>query len=212
MKYKHIIWDWNGTLLDDRWLCVEGINKALDKRGLKTINEQTYKDIFSFPVKDYYQKLGFDFSVEPFEIAGDEFVLYYEKHFNRTKLHSQCRSIIKNIFAVGITQSILSAGKHEFLLEWVKAHNLQKYFIKILGIDNQYATGKTELGMSLINNLSYNNNEVVLIGDTIHDSDVAESMNIDCLLMDQGHVNNDRLQKTGRKVFSNLTEVFQFII
>ena len=212
MKYKHIIWDWNGTLLDDRWLCVEGINKALDKRGLKTINEQTYKDIFSFPVKDYYQKLGFDFSVEPFEIAGDEFVLYYEKHFNRTKLHSQCRSIIKNIFAVGITQSILSAGKHEFLLEWVKAHNLQKYFIKILGIDNQYATGKTELGMSLINNLSYSNNEVVLIGDTIHDSDVAESMNIDCLLMDQGHVNNDRLQKTGRKVFSNLTEVFQFII
>ena len=207
MKYKHIIWDWNGTLLDDRWLCVEGINKALDKRGLKTINEQTYKDIFSFPVKDYYQKLGFDFSVEPFEIAGDEFVLYYEKHFNRTKLHSQCRSIIKNIFAVGITQSILSAGKHEFLLEWVKAHNLQKYFIKILGIDNQYATGKTELGMSLIKNLSYNNNEVVLIGDTIHDSDVAESMNIDCLLMDQGHVNNDRLQKTGRKVFSNLTEV-----
>ena len=212
MKYKHIIWDWNGTLLDDRWLCVEGINKALDKRGLKTINEQTYKDIFSFPVKDYYQKLGFDFSVEPFEIAGDEFVLYYEKHFNRTKLHSQCRSIIKNIFAVGITQSILSAGKHEFLLEWVKAHNLQKYFIKILGIDNQYATGKTELGMSLIKNLSYNNNEVVLIGDTIHDSDVAESMNIDCLLMDQGQVNNDRLQKTGRKVFSNLTEVFQFII
>ena len=212
MKYKHIIWDWNGTLLDDRWLCVEGINKALDKRGLKTINEQTYKDIFSFPVKDYYQKLGFDFSVEPFEIAGDEFVLYYEKHFNRTKLHSQCRSIIKNIFAVGITQSILSAGKHEFLLEWVKAHNLQKYFIKILGIDNQYATGKTELGMSLIKSLSYNNNEVVLIGDTIHDSDVAESMNIDCLLMDQGHVNNDRLQKTGRKVFSNLTEVFQFII
>ncbi len=212
MKYKHIIWDWNGTLLDDRWLCVEGINKALDKRGLKTITEQTYRDIFSFPVKDYYQKLGFDFSEYPFEIAGDEFVLYYEKHFNRTKLHSQCRSIIKNIFTVGITQSILSAGKHEFLLEWVKAHNLQKYFIKILGIDNQYATGKTEVGMSLIKSLSYKNNEVVLIGDTIHDSDVAESMNIDCLLIDQGHVNNDRLQKTGRKVFSNLAEVFQFII
>ena len=212
MKYKHIIWDWNGTLLDDRWLCVEGINNALDKRGLEMITEQTYKDIFSFPVKDYYKKLGFDFSEEPFEIAGDEFVIYYEKNFNRTKLHSKCRSIIKNVFSAGITQSILSAGKHEFLLEWVKAHNLQNFFIKILGIDNQYATGKTELGMSLIESLTYKNNEVVLIGDTIHDSDVAKSMNIDCLLIDQGHVNNDRLQETGRKVFSNLTEVYQFII
>jgi len=212
MKYKHIIWDWNGTLLDDRWLCVEAINQSLHKRGLATISEQTYKDIFSFPVKDYYQKLGFDFTKEPFEIAGDEFVLYYEKQFHRTNLHPQCRLVIKNFFTSEITQSILSAGKHEFVLKWVKAHDLQKYFIEILGIDNQYATGKTDLGLNLINSLSYDKNEVVMIGDTIHDSEVADSMNIDCLLIDQGHVSFERLQKTGRKVFSNLKDIFQHIV
>ena len=66
MKYKHIIWDWNGTFLDDRWLCVEGINKALDKRGLKRLTNKRIK-IFFFPCKRLLSKIRFDFSVEPFE-------------------------------------------------------------------------------------------------------------------------------------------------
>ena len=211
MKYKHIIWDWNGTLLDDRWLCVEAINKCLDKRGLAIISEETYKEVFSFPVKDYYQKLGFNFKKEPFEIAGDEFVSYYGKNFARTKLHKKCRFVLKSFLTNKATQSILSAGKHDFLLDWVKAHNLQKYFIKILGIDNQYATGKIELGSSLMNSLSYDKNEVVMIGDTIHDSEVAQNMDIDCLLIDHGHVSSQRLQGTGRKVFKNLVKVLKYI-
>ena len=35
MKYKHIVWDWNGTLLDDRWLCIEAINFVLKSREMK---------------------------------------------------------------------------------------------------------------------------------------------------------------------------------
>ena len=56
MKYKHIIWDWNGTLLDDRWLCVDGINNGLLKRGLTPITEETYMNVFTFPVKNYYEE------------------------------------------------------------------------------------------------------------------------------------------------------------
>ena len=65
-KYNHIIWDWNGTLLDDRWLCVEAINQSLYKRKMPTLSESEYKDIFCFPVEDYYKNIGFDFEKEPF--------------------------------------------------------------------------------------------------------------------------------------------------
>ena len=63
MKYKHILWDWNGTLLDDRWLCVESINKILKKRKMPPILEKTYRKTFCFPVMKYYESLGFDFIV-----------------------------------------------------------------------------------------------------------------------------------------------------
>ena len=207
MKYKHIIWDWNGTLLDDTWLCVEGINKSLEKRSLQTITKEIYRKVFSFPVEDYYERLGFDFKKEPFEVAGDEFVAYYAKCFHKVKLHKQVSSALGALEIAGFSQSILSAGKQEYLDQWVKVHGLSEYFIIIRGIDNQYARGKIELGISFIKELPYEKDEIIMVGDTVHDSDVADAMGIDCLLIDHGHMGNKKLKATGRKVFSNIEQV-----
>ena len=207
MKYKHIIWDWNGTLLDDTWLCVEGINKSLEKRSLQTITKEIYRKVFSFPVEDYYERLGFDFKKEPFEVAGDEFVAYYAKCFHKVKLHKQVSSALGALEIAGFSQSILSAGKQEYLDQWVKVHGLSEYFMIIRGIDNQYARGKIELGISFIKELPYEKDEIIMVGDTVHDSDVADAMGIDCLLIDHGHMGNEKLKATGRKVFSNIEHV-----
>ena len=210
-KYKHIIWDWNGTLLDDRWLCVEAINQSLDKRNMPTLSESQYKEIFCFPVKDYYKKVGFTFDQEPFHVAGDEFVAYYGNHFNRVDLHDETIPVLNKIKASGRTQSVLSAGKQDFLNDWIQNHNLSNYFIKVLGIDNQYATGKTALGLAWMDELDYDPHEVVMVGDTTHDSEVAEAMGIDCVLVENGHVSRERLETTGRKVVSNLSEFFKIL-
>ncbi len=210
-KIKHIIWDWNGTLLNDCWLCVKAINKALAKRNLDLITEEKYKDIFCFPVSEYYKRLGFDFSKEPFKKAGDEFVLYYGANFEKVKLHSDSLIVLDAIKSSGRTQSILSAGKQEFLTNWVEYHNLSKYFINVLGIDNHYAAGKKSLGVNWIQQLEYNNDEVLMIGDTIHDSEVAEAMGIECILVGNGHVSDTRLKKTGRRVILDLSELLVFI-
>ena len=75
-----------------------------------------------------------------------------------------------------------------------------------MGIDNQYATGKKALGMAWVNEISYDSKEIIMVGDTVHDSEVAEAMAIDCVLVENGHVSRKRLTKTGRKVISNLNE------
>ena len=212
MRYKHIIWDWNGTLLDDRWLCVEGINQALIKRDLPPISEDRYRKIFTFPVKEYYKKLGFDFDNEPFEIAGDEFVDYYGKNFHKAKLQKGSRILLSEIQSKSISQSILSAAMERYLKNWIYAHKLEIYFSEIVGIDNQYAGGKIQEGIKLINKLPFKKKDIALIGDTNHDSDVAEELNINCILIDHGHVNNKRLKKTGRTVVSNLMDIINYII
>ena len=211
MKYKHVIWDWNGTLLNDRWLCVQSVNIELLKRDLPQLTEEGYREVFTFPVEEYYKKIGFSFEKESFNKVGDRFVSYYANNFNKVRLHQNSISVLQEILLSGKTQSILSAGKQEFLDEWVNKHELKKYFIKILGIDNQYATGKSDIGKSWIDELLYDPKYVVMIGDTGHDSDVASIMGIDCILVDHGHVSNHRLKQTGRVVLNNLDEVIKFI-
>ncbi len=67
---RSIIWDWNGTLLNDLDLCISAINVLLGKRELPLLNRQTYKAVFSFPVKDYYKAVGFRFFQRKFCHSG----------------------------------------------------------------------------------------------------------------------------------------------
>jgi len=89
-KYKHIIWDWNGTLINDVWLVVEIMNKMLKKRKLPNL------------------KLGFDFSKESFEELTVEFIGEYYVRFNECKLFDKVEEVLKKIRDRGISQSVLS--------------------------------------------------------------------------------------------------------
>ena len=81
MKYKHIIWDWNGTLLNDLELCVRMLNQSLSKRNIPNITIQEYKEKFLFPIKTFYESVGFNFDKEPFEDTNIEFHDGFEKNF-----------------------------------------------------------------------------------------------------------------------------------
>lgn len=83
---KQLIWDWNGTLLDDVRMCVKVMNILLDKYSLPSLSYEKYREVFNFPVKDYYARLGFDFEIHPFEKAGIEFMDGYFKELPNISL------------------------------------------------------------------------------------------------------------------------------
>ena len=211
MKYKHIIWDWNGTLLDDRLFCIEIMNHVLGKRGMKVMTESWFLDNFCFPVKDFYVKLGFDFNKEAFEISGSEFQNRYMDRIDEMPLHSDAVLTLNNAKNLGLTQSLLSASSQVILDNSLKYHEISSFFIKILGQDNHYAYGKEQTGKEWVKQLNFNSNEIILIGDTLHDKEVADIIGADCALVGTGHVSSERLKKTGAPVFNNLIEAFDWI-
>ena len=206
-KYKHIIWDWNGTLIDDVWLVVDIMNKMLKKRNLPGIDSKRYREIFDFPVMDYYAKLEFDFSNESFEDLTVEFISEYYARFNECKLFDKVEEVLKKIRNMGISQSILSASKENILVEKVKYYGIDKYFCRIMGLENHYAESKVERGKKWIAELNLNPQDVLLIGDTAHDYIVSRNIGSDCLLIANGHHNYERLAKLGVEVINSLKEI-----
>jgi len=211
MKYKHIIWDWNGTLLDDCGLCVRSFNRSLKKRTLEEISLEKYRSIFTFPVVNAYKRVGFDFKKESFKMLSKEFVEFYEKNFKNVSLHKNAKKTLKEISSKGVSMSILSAGNQELLNNWLKYHQIEKLFQNIIGVQNQLANGKLDQGLRLIKKLKFKTKDIVLIGDTKHDSEVAEVMGINCILINHGHVDDKRLKNTGRIVVSNLKNILKLI-
>jgi phosphoglycolate phosphatase len=209
MKYDHIVWDWNGTLLDDLWLCIESINSVLESRDMKKVDEISYREIFTFPVIKYYEQLGFDFKEEKFPIPG--FLDYYRKHFKKCFLHKNSNLVLRKNKMNGLSQSILSAGKQSSLLSWVKSHNIENYFNDLIGVENDNADGKIEAGLNWISHSDIPKHKILLIGDTIHDSDVAKEMGVDCVLVSIGHVSQERLKSAGPPVLEGLLSVLSYI-
>jgi len=76
-KINNIIWDWNGTMLNDAQYCVTCMNKVLTKRDMRLIDISDYRTHFTFPVKDYYEAIGFNFKLEDFEVPAMEFINEY---------------------------------------------------------------------------------------------------------------------------------------
>ncbi|MCX7798542.1 MAG: HAD family hydrolase [Melioribacter sp.] len=207
LKYKHIIWDWNGTIFNDVQLSIDIINKMLSERKLSTLSLDTYKQTFTIPVKKYYKKLGFDFSKEPFEIIGKLWIEEYEKRKYECSLHNEALKMLEKINKIGIEQSILSAYSQHTLEEMLNYFNIRRYFKHVVGLDNIYAAGKLHLGIELMKKIGNGKGEVLLIGDTLHDYEVAVEIGADCLLVANGHQSRNVLMQSNAKVIDSLQEL-----
>ncbi|GIK23138.1 MAG: HAD family hydrolase [Ignavibacteriota bacterium] len=210
-NYKHIIWDWNGTLLNDVDYSKNIINNILSDNDLPKLSLQKYREIFTFPVQDYYVAAGLDFSKTSFEILGRNFIDEYESKKLTCSLFNHAVEVLSLIHKKGITQSVLSAYLHENLVKILDHYGLTKYFDYVNGLDNIYAGSKVNIGLKLIEKINLPGDEILFIGDTLHDAEVANAMGVDCVLIANGHQVKEKLILKHDKVFEDLNDLKKYL-
>lgn len=202
-----IIWDWNGTLLNDIDLCVNTMNKLLNARNLPLINQSVYRGVFSFPVKDYYQTIGFDFSKEDFEIPAHQYIDLYYEGFDGCSLQNETEKVLDYFRQKNVRQFVLSAMEHGMLEKTLKAKGIFEYFEGVAGLTDHLAVSKVDQGKMLIGKFKIEPAETWMIGDTVHDFEVASEMGVKCVLIADGHQSEERLLKTGAPVLKNIGQL-----
>ncbi len=210
MRYTHCIWDFNGTILNDMSAGIRAVNELLAKRDLPLISGiEQYRNIFGFPVKSYYEDLGFDFSKEPYDKLAHEWVALYLEYVKECTLCDGVAETLDKLKERGLTQVLLSATERDMLMRQIEDLELKDSFSEILGLDNIYAVSK--LSMACDWKKSNPNISAFMIGDTEHDCAVAKAMGVDCYLVCSGHQSRMRLEKLGVPVFEDLLELIEFL-
>lgn len=210
-RVQSVIWDWNGTLLNDMQLCIRSMNRLLSKRNLPLLCRDRYLDVFGFPVKDYYQRLGFDFSREAFEIPAEEFILHYNEGIDQVPLFEDAWETLCFFQQQGIRQYIVSAMEHRALESSVSKRGILPFFSSIHGIANNLAFGKSSIARELIQSQKLEPEYCIFIGDTIHDAEVAAETGVKGILIARGHQHPNRLNQTGNPVLGSLSELQLFL-
>ncbi len=199
-----ILWDFNGTILDDAQLALDTENGLLRKRGLPALTMRRYREIFCFPVKEYYRRAGFDFDTDSFEALAAEYDAAYQPASLQCDVRRGVRMAINALRERGIRQGVLSASLRSSLLTQMEALGLTDAFDVILGLDDIYAQGKADIAKQWMEREGINPSELILLGDTVHDHEVALELNAACALLLGGHQDEKRLRATGRPVFADV--------
>jgi len=207
-----VIWDWNGTLLDDRAVCIASMNRMLTRRGMTLVTETRYRELFRFPVKNYYVDLGFDFGFESFESLSVEFIDHYRELQPAASLHAGAVELLTAFRKQGLRQIILSAMERSTLMQDVDDRGITSYFDSILGAEDHYANGKVSIARDYLFASGLGAEEIIMLGDTEHDYEVSAILGCTCVLISQGHHDAERLMATGACVQKNLAGVLNFLI
>lgn len=209
MLYQNVFWDWNGTLLDDFHACFHSVNVSLSQRNLPNVSAEVHAERFRFPVSDYYIDLGFDFKKDSYETLADEYTEIYSAQ--KCGLRKGAKKILEKLFLNSVNQYILSACENKILMQGVKEQGIECYFKEIIGQSDYIAHGKVEAGRMHIekNNITGNS---IMVGDTVHDAEVAKALKMDCVLIFSGQNSVERLKSTGNRVIQDLSELSEIVL
>ena len=206
-----ILWDWNGTLLSDVALGVECEMEALRHFGFRPFSAEEYLRLFRFPVSSFYALHGV--TQEAYPAVAQRWSENYTKGFPKTELRADTLDCLSRLRESGVQQFILSATREDLLLEQVRHFpSLPPLLDGVYGIGNIYAAGKVARALENMDALGLKRQDTILIGDTLHDAEVAGEAGIRCLLVEGGHQAREVLDTAGLPVFASLTHAMDHLL
>ena len=205
-----IIWDYNGTVIDDVDTTVASVNEMLARRGLEPTNKAVYTENLVMPLEKYYATVGI--------YNADISTLSIE--FHKGCLNNESLSHIFNDFipaiskskALGISNILLSSLYDGFLSEEVNKYDIREYFDFICGMKDTSVGSKTDNAKNYLIKNGINPKNVLFIGDLLSDAQTAKEIGANCILVSRGHCSHSRLEKTGLPVFTSLEKALDFAL
>lgn len=209
----HVVWDWNGTLVDDLGAVVAAVNVSLGRIGAPSIDEATYRRHYTRPVRRFYESL-LAREVDDQEMAGIDRVFHEEYHrlAGGLPLGGDARRAVRAVHRAGATQSVLSMWWHDDLEAAVARLGLERYMIAVDGTRGG-PPGREKAG-HLAGHLdrlegvvpALERASIVMIGDITDDADAAEAAGIRCVLYDGRSQPRAALEGRGVPVAASLVE------
>jgi phosphoglycolate phosphatase len=204
---RYVIWDWNGTLFNDASCAHSILNQMQRSRKMKETGFDDYQRIYEHPIELIYQRAGFDFEIESYDVLAHEWHEAYLKQLPHVELHADSIVTLNHFRSRNLEQVVLSALPHDILVNAIKGNGVTEYFLHIHGLADRAGRSKIENGHALMKKWQAQPNETVLIGDSTHDFETAQALGVECILVARGFEHREKLERHGVRVLEDFTQL-----
>jgi phosphoglycolate phosphatase-like HAD superfamily hydrolase len=205
---KHLVWDWNGTLLDDLTLVVAATNACLATVGGPALTAEAHRRVFRRPIADFYSfVLGRSVDNDEFKRLDDAFHEAYRAGMATCGLAADALDAMASWAG---TQSLLSMFFHDELMLEVSRRGLTSWLSRVDGLPGKVGGHRKAAYLEAhLSALEVPASTVVLVGDSVDDGDAASAVGARCVLYAGGFTDVALLRETRLPVASTLTEAVQ---
>lgn len=211
LKYKYIIWDWNGTLLNDIGASLASVNDMLASRNKAPIDKKYYKECIGVPIIKFYEKV-FDMEKEDYSLIIKQYNEGYLYHLRDVGLTDGAVEALEFFRKNGAKQVIVSSSNNEQLCMNAEKYGVSGFFDAILGAGDYLAGSKIERAKEFLCKNNARNEEILVIGDLEHDAEMAYTLGADCILLTSGHEHPERLKKAETPLVDDLFALVDMIL
>jgi phosphoglycolate phosphatase len=208
---RTVIWDWNGTLLDDLDSCVATLNSLRTARALTPLTRAEYRASFGFPVRAFYEATGFDFATHDYQALSRDFIAEYRRRAGEMSVAVGARDVLAKLAAAGILQLVVSAMEATLLGEMLAEHGLLPHLRGFFGTRDHGAGSKVALGVEAVRREGADPATAIVVGDTLHDLELARAIGCRAVLYAGGHQHRPRLEAGGAPVVASFAELEAWI-
>jgi phosphoglycolate phosphatase len=206
-----VLWDWNGTLLNDAQYACGVVNAVLKKHELPLLKDvEAYREVFCFPVSLFYEHVGLGGAL--YDQAAHEWVAEYYAHEADCTLREGAMDVLRRIACLGARQAIISATPREALKRQVgRYRGLPQCFEKLLGLDDIHARSKVRLAQEFMRDEKTDPARTLFVGDSLHDAEVARAIGCRCVLLLGGHQTETMIRGAGCPVLEDIRDLPAYI-
>jgi phosphoglycolate phosphatase-like HAD superfamily hydrolase len=211
----HVIWDWNGTLLDDFPAIMAAVNEALVALGEQPVAPEQYRDHYTRPVQRFYERLlGRAIAAPEWEVIDRDFHDAYRKRMHAAPLARDGLQALQTVAAAGGTQSLLSMLRHEELMAALRDRDVTRHMLHVEGLRGGAGDRKAPHMARHLKHVMGLRSELrvehcVVVGDSLDDAMAAGEVGLRCVLYDGGSHHRRELEQAGVPVADGLVQALQ---
>ncbi|MFE0653829.1 HAD family hydrolase [Streptomyces sp. NPDC059534] len=204
---KHLVWDWNGTLLDDTGAVIGATNAAFAELGLASITLEQYRELYTVPVPKFYERLMGRLPTDAeWTVMDGAFHRHYWQRAEGCGLTVGAAELLAARQESGFTQSLLSLAPHAELIPLVRRHGIAERFVRMDGRADATTDGKSGHMVRHLAALRVPAEQVVVIGDAADDAVAAAHVGARAVLYTGGSHSRASLERVGVPVVDSLEE------
>lgn len=161
MKYKHIIFDWDGTIGMTLHLWLAGYRQSLQNQGHTFLDSIIARDFFYEHDKGVLKYPEVDF-----EKLVDETRAHVFSHLDDLKLYDGAKETIQKISDDGVNLALVSSSSRQLVEKGLSLHGLGGYFISVIcGDDVTRHKPDPEAFEQTMSKINATPEETMIIGD-----------------------------------------------